>query len=71
MEPTTPHDDGDFSGEMRVITISPGIWTYAPEAVAELLKLDDEPEVVEESQHEEAERGHRRGPAHSDELPES
>jgi hypothetical protein len=71
MEPTTPRKDDDFGDEMCVITISPGIWTYAPEAVAELLTLDDEPDMVGKSQLEEAEIGHRRLSADNDRLPES
>jgi hypothetical protein len=40
MDPTESEDYGGFKGDIRVIEICPGVWTYGSESVAERLELE-------------------------------
>jgi hypothetical protein len=50
MAPTEAENRGPSTDEIRVITISPGVWTYGEESVAERLVLESASAVAEQQE---------------------
>jgi len=56
-DPTELENGGGFKGEIRVIPICPGVWTYGSESIAERMVFESALELAEEGQDVAAEIG--------------